>query len=131
MALIPLDATVESFRSDIRDYLVAGQTMSNHAKNAIEQFKMDIKDKRGIAYSLILNEDGDAYSADFADRVLWMLSHLTIALIFRDYAIKKSNSTWWDLANEYESRYMARLEGTDFSALVYSRPQMSFAVERS
>lgn len=131
MTLIPSDTTIESFRSDIKAYLVSGQTTANHTKNAIEQFKMDIKDKRGIAYSLVLNDSGDAYVADFSDRILWMLSHLTISLIFRDWAINKSTSSFWDLANEYEARYAARLDGTDFSSLTYSRPQMSFVVERS
>jgi len=131
MALTPTTQFIESFRSDLEKYLSDGYTVDNRASTALEQFKMDIKDKRQISFNMLLNDEADGYVGEFSDRIMWMVAHLTISLIFRDYAILQGVSSWWDLANEYEARYQNRLEGTDFSSLTYSRPQMSFVTERA
>jgi len=115
---IPTDAEIKAIRSDVADYLINGKTTANHAASALAQFKIDLEDLREIQFSWIFDSTADAYYAD-ADgntrndqKCIWMLCHLTISKIFRDYAIKQSVSTWWDLANEYETRYHDRLKTT-------------------
>ena len=111
MSALPTLADIESIRADIAEYLIRGGSIAQYTQTALAQFKIDLEDSRNIEFIKLY-----ANSAYLSDRnqvkCINMLSHLTVSLIFRDYAIKQGQSTWWDLANEYEARYQTRLKTT-------------------
>lgn len=111
MSALPTLADIESIRADIAEYLIRGCSIAQYTQTALAQFKIDLEDSRNIEFITLY-----ANSAYLSDRnrvkCINMLSHLTVSLIFRDYAIKQGQSTWWDLANEYEARYQTRLKTT-------------------
>lgn len=106
----PSATTIESIRIDIHAYLNPGVTLDHYISSALDQFKIDIEDKRGISFEDVYY-NGAYLTTRNQTKCHNMLAYLTVSLVFRDYAIKQGQSTWWDLANEYEARYDKRLKG--------------------
>ncbi len=116
------DAEIKLIRVDIENYLTKSRVLSEYSDAALSQFKIDLEDKRGFKFSQVFDETNDLYFKDTDDNTRnldkirgQMLPNLTISKVFRDYAIATSEETdsrWWDLANEYESRYDDRLKIT-------------------
>lgn len=116
----PTDAEIKLIRVDIENYLIESRTLTSYASAALSQFKLDIEDKRGVSFSQVFDDTNDLYftDTDGNTRNLQkirqdMLCYLASSMVFRDYAIATSDgggSQWWDLANEYESRYDERLK---------------------
>ena len=112
MSALPTLDDIEAIRADITEYLIRGGTIDLYTQTALAQFKIDLEDTRNIEFSHLY-----ASSAYLSTRnqikCINMLSHLTVSLVFRDYAINPSRQgQWWDLANEYEARYQTRLKTT-------------------
>ena len=113
---VPTSQEVVSVRSDVDNYLISGQTIASYTASALSQFKMDVEDKRGIKFTQLFDTTNDKYFLDTDgttrndDKCIYMLCLLAISKIFRDYAIAKEESQWWDFANEYETRYDERLK---------------------
>lgn len=113
----PKLSDIEAVRADIATFLISGMSIDNYALNALSRFKMDLEDTRNIQFIQLFDTTNDLYftSEDGErnkDKCLYLLSNLVVSMIFRDYAVKQSESTWWDLANEYEARYEKRLSQT-------------------
>lgn len=113
---VPTTAEVTAVRADIANYLTGSLTVDNYTAYALAQFKLDLEDKRGIKFTQVFDTTNDKYFLDTDDntrnddKCIYMLSLLTISRVFRDFAIAQEESQWWDLANEYETRYDERLK---------------------
>lgn len=118
----PTPDEIKLIRADIETYLTNDRILDDHAGGALTQFKIDLEDKRDILFSQVFDLTNDKYFEDSNGNTRnlnkirqEMLCNLTVSKIFRDYAIataEETESRWWDLANEYESRYEDRLNST-------------------
>lgn len=113
---VPTTAEVTAVRADVANYLTGSLTVDNYTAYALAQFKLDLEDKRGVKFTQVFDTTNDKYFLDTDDntrnddKCIYMLSLLTISRVFRDFAIAQEESQWWDLANEYETRYDERLK---------------------
>lgn len=113
MAENPTDAQILALRRDLQDYVDAignSATIALYADEANAQFKRDLKDSHGIKFSQIYvdpdyltDSNGDANNDD---RCKNLIALLTIAYVFRDYAIATNGDhSWFDLYQFYEVKY--------------------------
>ncbi len=115
---VPTQVEIQAVRADLDNYISTNLVLSHYTASALSQFKMDLEDKRGIKFGQIFDTTNDLYFLDTDDearnddKCIHMLCLLTISKVFRDYAIGKEDSQWWDLANDYEIRYDERLKIT-------------------
>jgi hypothetical protein len=116
----PTTAEVQAIRGDVENYLTGTYTLADYTAAALAQFKLDCEDKRGFKFSQVFSTTDDAYLVDTSSDTRNLrkirqdlLCYLTVSKVFRDYAIataEETDSRWWDLSNEYESRYEDRLK---------------------
>lgn len=110
MAESPTREQVLIERSDLETYIEdnpANLDVDDYISKALAQVKRDIEDVKGIKWSRIYNLTDDVYFLDFddeahnEDRVLNLVILLTVAYVFKDYAINRTDDAVWN------SMYMA------------------------
>lgn len=111
---VPKISDIEAIRADILIFLVLNNSIESYAKNALTRFKMDLEDKKSIQFKTIFDTVNDEYFEGSdgernKPKCFYMLGNLIVSMVFRDYAAKQGEASWWDLANEYEARYDAML----------------------
>jgi hypothetical protein len=92
-------------RPDVQEYVEdnrANLDIDDYIAKALAQVKRDIQDVKGIKWSRIydatnliyfLDEDGEAHNKD---RVHNLIILLTVAYIFKDYAISRQDDGMWN-----------------------------------
>lgn len=110
MAESPTRDQVLIERSDIEDYVKnnkANLTIDDFIAKSLAQVKRDVQDVKGIKWSRIYNETDQIYFLDFddeahnKDRVHNLIILLTVAYVFKDYAVNRTDEAVWN------SMYMA------------------------
>jgi len=110
---VPTIEEVAALRADIENFLSDGKAIPDYTEAALAQFKLDLYNKRAIKFSSIYDTTNDLYFVNTDDEgwndlsAISMIGNLTIALVFRDFAINagESESQWWDLHTYYRAEY--------------------------
>lgn len=119
MAENPAGSAILAIRRDLSDFITKignGATIEIYADQANAQVKRDLRDTLGIKWAQVYNAatanyfldtDGDANNKD---RIQNMIALLCIAYVFRDYSIKVTDSSWFDLYVFYEEKYQGAMK---------------------
>ena len=115
MAESPTSAQVTTERPDIQNYIdsnLASLDIDDYIAKALAQVKRDIEDVKGIKWSMIYNETTSDYflntddEAHNKDRIHNVIILLTVAYVFKDYAVTMTDEgTWNSLYINYREDY--------------------------
>lgn len=110
MAESPTREQVLIERPDVEDYIVdnpANLGIDDYISKALAQVKRDVEDVKGIKWPRIYDTANSIYFKDVddeahnKDRVHNLIILLTVAYVFKDYAINRTDDAVWN------SMYMA------------------------
>ena len=116
MAESPTSAQVLVERPDLQSFIdgnEANLTIDDYIAKALAQVKRDIEDVKGIKWSRIYNSVTSDYFLDEddiahnQDRMINIVTILTVAYVFKDYAIRRDDTGAWN------SMYLAFREDYD------------------
>ena len=105
MAESPTSEQVKTERPDIQTYIDDNQanlSFDDYIAKALAQVKRDIRDVKGIKWSMVYDEDSLDYftntddEAINKDRLHNVIILLTVAYAFKDYAINRTDEGVWN-----------------------------------
>ena len=106
----PTLAEVKDVRQDVEDYVVDNKEVeTDYTPAALKHIKHYLEDKRGIFWSQVWDADSSDYfeGADEVarnrDKIVNAIAHMAVALVFKDWSIKKTEGVWWDLYVSYRA----------------------------
>lgn len=104
MAATPTASEIAALRSNLP--FPAGKTADSYIALAFAQLKRDLEDRRGIEWAQVYVNDAYLGDGRNEDRCKHLMSLLTIALTYQDYAIETSTGgNWWELYLAYRADY--------------------------
>jgi len=105
MAALPTEAELLAVRSDLHDY---ADDLAEYQNQALAAVKRILEDKRDILWSQVYDTNNDEYfdnedaTGRNEDRIKHAINLMTVALVFRDYAVDATDAgKWWELARAY------------------------------
>jgi hypothetical protein len=113
----PTKQEVLLIRNDLESFMPDnGRTIDSYIADALAECKRILEDERGVIWTQVYNTTDDEYldNSDSTgrneDRIKNAQSHMTAALIFRDYSIKfEDDDSWTELAIYHEGIVTKRL----------------------
>jgi len=101
---------VKAVRQDVEDYVVDNKEVeTDYTPEALKHIKRYLEDKRGILWSQVWDESNSDYFegtdevARNRDKIVNAIAHMAVALVFKDWSIKKTEGVWWDLYVSYRA----------------------------
>lgn len=101
---------VKAIRQDVEDYVVDNKEVeTDYTPEALKRIKRYLEDKRGILWVQVWDEDNSDYfvgADDVArnrDKIIDAIGHMVVALVFKDWSIKRTEGMWWDLYVSYRA----------------------------
>lgn len=101
---------VEEIRKDISDFVVDDKGIeADYIPQALAHIKRFLEDKRGILWVTVWDETGEDYFVGTddvprnRDKIINATSHMVVALVFKDWSVKKQDGQWWELYVSYRA----------------------------
>lgn len=106
----PTRDDVLEIRQDIVNYVVDTKDLeADYIPQALAHIKRFLENKRGVFWITVWDVDNSDYFIGSdgiernRDKIINAISHMTVALVFKDWSLTNREGQWWDLYLAYRS----------------------------